>query len=171
MLTAGCHVVNRRRAPQLSLGQLVPFPSQLQMSVSLMLATLMQRCRFRPLHPSTQLIPTACEWAPAAKACSARHMQLACMRLHAWDDAWQLPVGHWQDPGPGSTDCRPEVACSRLERPQRATRRVAAPQSLCAMRTAVYGNHNWIATVHSLADDITLNFDRTGGLKMDVAPR
>ena len=31
------------------------------MSVSLMLATLMQRCCFRPLHPTTPLIPASCE--------------------------------------------------------------------------------------------------------------
>lgn len=30
-----------------------------QMSVSLMVATLLQRCRFTPLHPTTQLIPAA----------------------------------------------------------------------------------------------------------------
>lgn len=29
------------------------------MSVSLMVATLLQRCRFTPLHPTTQLIPAA----------------------------------------------------------------------------------------------------------------
>jgi hypothetical protein len=37
-----------------------------QMSVSLMVATLLQRCRFAPLHPTTQLIPAACEdWESA----------------------------------------------------------------------------------------------------------
>ena len=40
---------------------LPPSHPLLQMSVSLMVATLLQRCRFRPLRPNTQLIPTACE--------------------------------------------------------------------------------------------------------------
>ena len=36
-----------------------PAPPAPQMSVSLMLATLLQRCRFRPLRPTSKLIPIA----------------------------------------------------------------------------------------------------------------
>lgn len=97
------------------------------MSVSLMLATLMQRCAFRPLRPTTQLIPASCEpragWLARCLGC-ALGCRCCCRRRHA-----------------GAAASAATTGCSSIH--------LSLPPP----------------------DDITLNFDRTGGLKMEVAPR
>ncbi|PRW33565.1 cytochrome P450 [Chlorella sorokiniana] len=47
------------------------------MSVSLMVATLLQRCRFRPLRPTTQLIPTAYDITLNFDRTGGLHMEVA----------------------------------------------------------------------------------------------